>query len=61
MNVINQPQQLGPETMINETEITQQLARTIAWETFSTTPDTPESQETHRLPAPSSRAEEAVA
>jgi hypothetical protein len=26
--------------MINETEIAQQLARTIAWETFSETPDT---------------------
>jgi hypothetical protein len=26
--------------MINETEIAQQLARSIAWETFSTTPDT---------------------
>jgi hypothetical protein len=28
--------------MINETEMAQQLARTIAWETFSTTPDTPD-------------------
>ena len=26
--------------MINETEIAQQLARSIAWETFSPTPDT---------------------
>ena len=26
--------------MINETEIAQQLARSIAWETFATTPDT---------------------
>jgi hypothetical protein len=27
--------------MINEREIAQRLARTIAWETFSETPDTP--------------------
>jgi hypothetical protein len=40
MNVLKPLQRLGAETMINETEIAQQLARTIAWETFAPTPDT---------------------
>jgi hypothetical protein len=40
MNVIKPLQKLGTETMINETEIAQQLARTIAWETVAPTPDT---------------------
>jgi hypothetical protein len=40
MNVIKPLQKLGAETMINETEIAQQIARSIAWETFSQTPDT---------------------